>query len=100
MRVATRYEISINCPQFDFTTFPFDDQNCSIVLRSSSTHQNISIINEYNNKVVLYEDFDFRRLNLQYDVSFGEFASVDAQDSTSFLGTTLKFRRHTAPFAM
>ena len=85
------------CPNFDFSYFPFDHQNCTIALRGprSNTGQKITLIKD---KVDTKEGFEYCNLNLQYAIEPTEFDTSRAKDPTSYVGVTLKFTRYFPPF--
>ena len=78
------------CPNFDFSYFPFDNQNCTIALRGPNRRQSITLIEE---KVATKGGFEYVNLNLQYEIEPTEFDISVAIDSTSYVGITLKFKR-------
>ena len=94
MRVINRFEISVRCPNFDFSYFPFDHQNCSLVLRTGNSTQNFDL----TGTVETEEEFRYESLNHQYEVKAIEFDTNAAQDSKSYVGVTLKFTRYFTPF--
>ena len=99
MKVTNRFEIQLNCPNFEFTYFPFDNQNCSIVLRGPNKKQNVTLINDLPmDKDGTKEDFKYESLNLQYEIESTELDISAAKDSTSYVGITLKFKRYFPPF--
>lgn len=98
IEVVNRFEISMRCSKFDFSNFPFDSQNCSIILRGPNSTQNMTLINALD-KVGTKEEFTYESLNLQYEVKVTEFDTKAAQDSTSYVGVTLKFTRYFTPFS-
>ena len=95
MRVINKFEISVRCPKFDFSYFPFDHQNCSIVLRTGKYTQNFDL----TGIVETEEEFKYESLNLQYEVKAIEFDTNAAQNSTSYVGVTWKFTRYFTPFS-
>ena len=95
MRVINKFEISVRCPKFDFSYFPFDRQNCSIVLRTGKYTQNFVL----TGIVETEEEFKYESLNLQYEVKVIEFDTNAAKESTSYVGVTLKFTRYFTPFS-
>lgn len=100
IEVSNRFEISMRCSKFDFRNFPFDHQNCSIILRGPNSTQNITLINEnVLDKIETKEEFTYESLNLQYEVDVTEFDTNAAKDSSSYVGVTLKFRRYFTPFS-
>ena len=100
IEVSNRFEISMRCSKFDFSNFPFDHQNCSIILRGPNSTQNITLINTNAlDEVETKEEFTYESLNLQYEVKVTEFDTNAAQDSTSYVGVTLKFTRYFTPFS-
>ena len=100
IEVSNRFEISMRCSKFDFSNFPFDHQNCSIILRGPNSTQNITLINTNAlNEVERKEEFTYESLNLQYEVKVTEFDTNAAQNSTSYVGVTLKFTRYFTPFS-
>ena len=94
MKVINRFEISVRCPKFDFSHFPFDHQNCSIVLRTGKSAQNFDL----TGTVETEEEFTYESLNIQYAIEVTEFDISAAKDSPSYVGVTLKFTRHFPPF--
>ena len=98
MRVSNRFEISMRCPKFDYSYFPFDAHNCSIILRGPTSAQNLTLINVFDNIATL-EEFSFESLNLQYAIEAVEFDVSDAKDSTSYVGATLKLTRYFPPYS-
>ena len=95
--VKNRFEVSMLCPNFDFSYFPFDNQNCTIALAGPKKLQNVSLINA-DNKVGTKGGFEYVNLNLQYAIEPTEFDISVAIDSTSYVGITLKFKRFFPPF--
>ena len=96
MKVSNRFEVSILCPNFDFSYFPFDNQNCTIALRGPNKRQNITLI---ENKVETKGGFEYVNLNLQYGIEPTEFDISAAIDPNAYVGVTLKFTRHLTPFS-
>ena len=86
MRVSNRFQISVRCPKFDFSFFPFDHQNCSIVLRGKKNSRDVTLIGKVETEV----EFTYRSLNLQYAIEAIEFDISAAKKSKSYVGETLK----------
>ena len=95
LKVSNRFEVSMLCPNFDFSYFPFDNQNCTIALRGPNKKQSITLIEE---KVATKGGFEYVNLNLQYEIEPTEFDISAATDPESYVGVTLKFKRHFPPF--
>ena len=95
MRVSNRFEISVRCPKFDFSYFPFDHQNCSIVLRGKKNSRDVTLIGKVETEV----EFTYRSLNLQYAIEAIEFDISAAKESKSYVGGTLQLKRHFPPFS-
>ena len=95
MKVINRFEISVRCPNFDFSYFPFDHQNCSIVLRGKKNSRDVNLIGKVNTE----EEFEYESLNLQYAIEAIEFDISAAKKSKSYVGETLKLKRHFPPFS-
>ena len=84
------------CPNFDFSYFPFDNQNCTIALRGPNKPTNTTLI---KNKVGTKGGFEYFKLNLQYAIEPTEFDTSAAKHPNAYVGLTLKFTRHLTPFS-
>ena len=65
IRNKDKVVLEINCPLFDFTDFPFDNQTCSVIFRSS--HGDFKTIGSTD-----FGSFGkFGKGHLQYTVTYG-----------------------------
>ena len=87
IRNKEKVVLEINCPLFDFTDFPFDNQICSVILRSS--HRDFKTIGS--------TDFGiFGKGHLQYKITYGNVSegpeSIYAFEKSGH-GTTMYLKR-------
>ena len=90
MKTKAKGKLEINCPNFDFDNFPFDDQYCSVILRS-----------RYKNNFRMFGTTTIARFgkdHLQYTItkntSVLDGPDKDYAKETSGHGITFYFKRH------
>ena len=85
---ANYAKITITCPEFNFSTFPFDEQFCPLEINPVKRDE-FNITGKIENA-----RWEFRKSQLQYEI----FSIISKEGNNKTLETKLKFKRYIYPY--